>query len=88
MAGSSWQYEPKMLILTRKTGQSFKIQTQATPNPGTDVGKLLGDLAIHIVVTQVRGKQVKPDIHSHPDLLILREELDSKPRKKNEKPSD
>jgi len=77
-----------MLILTRKPGQSFKIQIQATPNLGTDVGELLGESPIQVVVTQVRGKQVKLGIQAHPNLLILREELDFTPQNKNEKPSD
>ena len=77
-----------MLILTRKPGQAFKIQIRATPNLGTDAGELLGESPAQIVVTQVRGRQVKLGVQTHPDLLIIRDELNFKPRNKNEKPSD
>ena len=77
-----------MLIITRKPGQSFTIRPQDTRNFCADVGEILGESPIQVVVTQVRGKQVKLAIQAHPDLLILREELDFKRRNKNEKPSD
>ena len=76
------------MIFTRKPAQSFKIPLQTSPNLGASGGEIPGESPIEVVVTQVRGKQVKLGIQAHPNLLILREELDFKPRNKNEKPSD
>ncbi|GMQ79490.1 MAG: hypothetical protein BMS9Abin02_2087 [Anaerolineae bacterium] len=93
-----------MLILTRKPGQSIKIQPDEKLDPETPVGKLFGrsrrpasrdigtsmcgtsrdtctsmyiaDGPIEIIVTQINGGQVKLGIVAHPDLKILRDELD------------
>ncbi len=66
-----------MLVLTRKPGQSIKIQLDETLPWKTPVGKLFVDGPIEIIVTQVNGQQVKLGIIAHPDLKILRNELDT-----------
>ena len=67
-----------MLVLTRKLGQVLKIMPHESLNPATPIGELFknGDIEIKIVKTD--GYQVSLGINAHPDLLILREELELK----------
>ena len=100
-----------MLVLTRKPGQSIKIELDEKLDPETPVGELFGrsrhpgrsrrpasrDIGtsmcgtsrdtctsmyitagpIEIIVTQINSNQVKLGIIAHPDLKILRDELDA-----------
>ena len=66
-----------MLVLTRKPGQSIKIQLDEALPWKTPVGKLFVDGPIEIIVTQINRNQVKLGIIAHPDLKILRNELDA-----------
>ena len=65
-----------MLVLTRKPGQSIKIKLDEVLPWKTPVGSLFADGPIEIIVTQINGGQVKLGIIAHPDLKILRDELD------------
>ncbi len=66
-----------MLILTRKPGQSFKIQPAADLPPATPVGVLFTEGPIEIVVQRIYGHQVRIGIKAHDGFLILREELEA-----------
>ncbi len=70
-----------MLILTRRPGQIIKITPHETLNPATPIGELFesGDIEIKIVKTD--GYQVRLGINAHPDLLVLRKELELKTKK-------
>ena len=65
-----------MLILTRKPGQSLKIQPAAELPLTTPVGEFFADRPIEIVVQRVQGQQVRIGIQAHEGLLILRDELE------------
>ena len=71
-----------MLILTRKPGQSIKIQLDEELPWKTPVGSLFVGGPIEIIVTQINRNQVKLGIIAHPDLKILRDELDVYDREK------
>ena len=64
-----------MLILTRKPGQSIKIQPAEELPWMTPVGALFADGPIEVVVNQIKGRQVRLGIAAHPDLVVLRDEL-------------
>ncbi len=69
-----------MLVLTRKPGQSIKIEPDEGLRPTTPVGRLFADGPMEIVVLRVERNQVKIGITAHSGLKILREELDTKVR--------
>ena len=64
-----------MLILTRKPGESIKLDLQRDADPATPIGEFFARGPIEIVVHRIDRKQVKLGIHAGADLLILREEL-------------
>lgn len=64
-----------MLIITRRVGESVKLDLQAHVDRALSVGELFAGGPIEIVVHRVERKQVKLGIHASPDVLILREEL-------------
>jgi sRNA-binding carbon storage regulator CsrA len=64
-----------MLVLTRKPGQAIEIYPAATLSPDSRIRDLFGVGPIHIHVHRIQGCQVKIAIHAHPDLVILRDEL-------------
>ncbi len=64
-----------MLILTRATGQSIKIDLEEGVDGGTAAGLLFAQGPIEIVVTKVKGGQVKLGIRADQRLAIVREEL-------------
>ncbi len=64
-----------MLILSRKPGQGFHIIPGPQVTSETTVGALLGPVPIEIIVTRVRGMQVRLGISTHPQLIVLRREL-------------
>ncbi len=66
-----------MLVLSRKPGQSVKIELEEELPWKTPVGLLFADGPIEIIITQVNGQQVKLGIVAHPDLKILRDDLDA-----------
>ncbi len=63
-----------MLILTRKPGQSFKIEL-GDIDPRTPIGEVFADGPIEILVTVVKGSRVRLGIQASPGLSILRSEL-------------
>lgn len=65
-----------MLILTRKPGQSIKIRPAENLPLTTLAGSFFTENPIEIVVQRTQGQQVKIGIQAHPDLFIIREELD------------
>jgi sRNA-binding carbon storage regulator CsrA len=65
-----------MLVLTRKTGQSIKIDLTDELSWKTPVGALFVDGPIEVVVNKIGDGQVSLGIVAHPDFLILRDELD------------
>ncbi len=64
-----------MLILTRATGQSIKIHLEEDVDGGTAAGLLFAQGPIEIVVTKVKGRQVKLGIRADARLAIVRDEL-------------
>ncbi len=64
-----------MLILTRKSGEAVHIDLMEDLDPRTPVGELFAQGPIEIVVTGVRGEQVKLGLTADPRFRILREEL-------------
>ncbi len=64
-----------MLILTRKPGQAVQIDLMADLDPRTPIGELFAQGPIEIVVTGIRGEQVKLGLTADPCFRILREEL-------------
>ncbi len=64
-----------MLILTRKPGQAVEIDLMEDLDPRTPVGELFAQGPIEIVVTSIRGEQVKLGFTADPRFRILREEL-------------
>ena len=64
-----------MLILTRRVGESVKLDLQAHVDSALSVGELFAGGPIEVVVHRVARKQVTLGIHASPHVLILREEL-------------
>ncbi len=64
-----------MLILTRKVGHAVHIDLVEDLDPRTPVGELFSQGPIEIVVTGIRGEQVKLGLTADPRFRILREEL-------------
>lgn len=64
-----------MLILTRKLGQALTIRPVWQLDPATPVEHLFNHGAIRIVVTGVRGTQIRVGVTAHPLFHILRDEL-------------
>ncbi len=64
-----------MLILTRATGQSIKIDLEEGVDGRTAAGLLFAQGPIEIVVTKVKGRQVKLGIRADARLAIVRDEL-------------
>ncbi len=64
-----------MLVLTRKPGQAVQIDLMEDLDPRTPVGDLFAQGPIEIVVTGIRGEQVKLGLTADPRFRILREEL-------------
>lgn len=64
-----------MLIITRKRGQAIRIE----PAPGTDPATPIGDIFAHgpieVLVSQIRGSQIRLGIIAPLSLMILRDEL-------------
>ncbi len=65
-----------VLILTRKRGQSIKIQPKQDVDPNTPVGELFADGPIEVCVLGVAGQQIKVGIRADRRFLILRDELE------------
>ncbi len=64
-----------MLILSRKAGQIIRIGPAPGVDPLLPVGMFFDSGPIEIIVTEIRGYEVKLGIDAHPDLLVLRGEL-------------
>ena len=63
------------LVLSRREGEQITLRVQ----PGTDPNVLLAQLlldGIKVIVTGIKGSQVKIGIEAPNDLQILREELE------------
>lgn len=63
-----------MLILTRKPGQSFKVDL-GDIDPRTPIGEVFADGPIEILVTVVKGRQVRLGIQASLGFSIMRSEL-------------
>ena len=64
-----------MLILTRKPGQSIKIQPDEGLDAQATLGMVFGGGPIRLTVTQVQRGQVRLGLAAHPGLNIVRQEL-------------
>lgn len=64
-----------MLILTRTLGESVCIDLMEDIDPRTPVAEVFGRGPIEVVITSVRGSEVKLGISADPALRILRAEL-------------
>ena len=69
-----------MLVLSRKLGESIKISLNKGVDPDIPARVLFEAGPIEILVAHLGRSEVKIAIQAHPDLLILRNELnDSDP---------
>lgn len=64
-----------MLVLTRKVGESVKLDLKTSVDRLLAVGELFADGPIEVVLLGVARRQVKVGIQASPHVLILREEL-------------
>ena len=64
-----------MLFLTRTLGESVYIDLMEHIDPRTPVGDVFGRGPIELVITSIRGSEVKLGISADPVLRILRAEL-------------
>ena len=64
-----------MLFLTRTLGESVYIDLLEHIDPRTPVGDVFGRGPIAVVVTSIRGGEVRLGISAGPALRILRAEL-------------
>lgn len=67
-----------MLVITRKTGQTFRIELAPGVDPSTPVRDIFPE-PIRITVAAVHHSYVRLGIAAHPSLVILREELETDP---------
>lgn len=68
-----------MLMLTRRSGQSIRLAPDPALDPATPVSEFFRDGPIHIYVGHVESNRVQIGIEAHPTIVILRDELPSKP---------
>ena len=64
-----------MLFFTRTLGESVYIDLMEDIDPRTHVGDVFGRGPIELVITSIRGSEVKLGISADPALRILRAEL-------------
>jgi sRNA-binding carbon storage regulator CsrA len=64
-----------MLVLSRSTGEGITSRVHPSINPATPVGKLLGDEGNQVLVTQLRGNQVRLRIDAPFEFQLVRDEL-------------
>lgn len=66
-----------MLVLTRKRGESIKIYPADTLRPNARVQDFFSTGPIDVLVVRISRKEVKLAVRAHPDLVILRHELNA-----------
>ena len=69
-----------MLILTRRPGESLRIEPEFGPSAEADPFGWFAEGPIRVAVNGVRGSQVRIGIQAPAALRILREELSARPK--------
>ncbi len=64
-----------MLILTRRIGESIKLNLAENIDPDTTVGELFAEGGLEVAVLGIKGNQARVGIEAPLSIQILRNEL-------------